>query len=203
MDKQKVKLIFLDFDGVLNNDSWNDYRYATMVGEFNKTFDTQSQKLDPINIQVLQRLIDMVPDAMIVFSTSWKWSQTVDSLIDTLESSGLIIDKDRFFGKTPDLFGHFALNRADEINKFFDEFDQNHPDKEITSFAILDDVDIMKNLKDNWVLTKMENGLTLDNIHDAYYMLTIEETINRGLELEDDLANTFTVTGFDVDEMFV
>lgn len=116
-----MKVIFLDFDGVLNSNQYNASHWSPGV------------LIDPSRMILLKRLVDAA-NAEIVLSTSWKehWNQD-ESLCD---ETGIIINQIfrehslKIFDKIPDT----ERDRAAGIIKWLSK----HPDAE--RFAVIDDM---------------------------------------------------------------
>ena len=62
------KVIFLDFDGSLNTEKYQ----AELLAEKKRSFDQYGPIFDPEAVCNLRRIIESVPDAAIVISSSWK-----------------------------------------------------------------------------------------------------------------------------------
>ena len=62
------KVIFLDFDGVLNTEKYQ----AELHAEKTKSFDQYGPLFDPEAVCNLRRIVESAPDAAIVISSSWK-----------------------------------------------------------------------------------------------------------------------------------
>lgn len=63
-----MKVLFLDFDGVLNTDS-----YQVTLHELGKPgWDEYGQLFDPEAVANLKRILDTVPEVRIVVESSWK-----------------------------------------------------------------------------------------------------------------------------------
>lgn len=62
------KVIFLDFDGVLNTEKYQ----AGLRAEGKKGYDQYGPLFDPEAVGNLGRILDAVPDAVVVISSSWK-----------------------------------------------------------------------------------------------------------------------------------
>lgn len=115
-----MKVLFLDFDGVLNSE-----RYVRRCGRYGVI-------IDPERLALLKKITDAT-DAVIVLTTSWRehWDKD-DALCDEtgvqingiFSGYGLCI-----FDKTPKLFSR----REEEIKAWLD----SHPETE--GFAVLDD----------------------------------------------------------------
>lgn len=66
MDKTKV--IFLDFDGVLNTEKYQ----AELMASGKTGWDEFGQLFDPKAVTNLKMILDAAPNALIVISSSWK-----------------------------------------------------------------------------------------------------------------------------------
>ena len=116
-----LKIIFLDFDGVLNS-----VGYVARCGE-------DGVVLDPSRMELLKQLV-AATDAKIVLTTSWREYWSKDPALCT--ETGRLIDQ-RFAGyglqiydKTPRL----RLSREAEISRWLGQ----HP--EVQHFVVLDDM---------------------------------------------------------------
>lgn len=116
-----MKVIFLDFDGVLNCD-----RYVRSCGHFGVV-------IDPARMELLKKIVDAT-DAEIVLSTSWRehWGPVPDECDETGNEINRIFGGYgiSIVGKTP-VDGD---SREGEILSWLD----SHP--EVESFAVLDDM---------------------------------------------------------------
>lgn len=137
---EKIKVIFLDVDGVLNN---------------SKTTRTTSQThytfVGARHIKNLKRIINST-GAKVVLSSDWrydrddpKWNRDYLELRNELARYGI-----KFYGFTPELP---SAHRGFEIAQWLTE----HP--EVSNFVILDDRTDMEPHKDHWVQTVMARGL--------------------------------------------
>jgi hypothetical protein len=143
------KILFLDIDGVLNNESFLLSNAEHSVG----TNVADVWEIDPSAITHLNRIVKET-NCKIVLSSSWRFNWTAEATQQLLEHNGfnhhnVIIDT------TPlvDL-----ICRGDEIFMWLmGEYGSivNFP-----KFAIVDDDDDMKKLSDNLFLTNFKNGLT-------------------------------------------
>lgn len=115
-----MKVIFVDFDGVLNTE-----KYVLKFAEFGLI-------LDPARMQLLKRIVDAT-DAKIVLSTTWRehWDSKPDEcdnigvqMNEIFKEHGLSI-----FSKTP----FISRNREDEIEAWLGENPQ------VENFVVLDD----------------------------------------------------------------
>lgn len=168
-----MKILFLDFDGVLNNESHlRRVRNHDPVGPtaFHREFD-------PNNIGILNQLCVQVPDLRIVISSSWRTGKSVEWLQNLLESSGFLF-ADRIVGATPDY--HMNKPRGLEIEEWL----LNHIVKSsmrITGFVILDDDSDMAHLMSHLVKTSFRKGLTKEHIPAILEVLELEIKLDAAL----------------------
>ena len=149
-----MKIIFLDFDGVLNSEKYlrNCGRYGVIA--------------DPVRMIYLKKIVDAT-GAKIVLSTSWRehWNENTEECDET----GLRINEIfRVYGlciysKTPKLDSF----REDEIKKWLDEHEG------IESFVVLDDAFLSADfLNGHFVRTSnYRDGLNEENTMDAIKIL--------------------------------
>ena len=129
-----MKVIFLDIDGVLNND-----------GYFERTKNEKQNRieLDDENIKYLKEIIDLT-GAKVVVTSTWKELRIYNELISYLKNFGIEV-----YDKTV----HMSYNRGDEIREYL----STH---EIDNFIILDD-EIFKDFNElisHLVKTDFYNG---------------------------------------------
>ena len=67
-DRNPPHIIFLDFDGVLNTEKYQAELYANKEPRSDK----YGPLFDPEAVENLRMILDVVPDAQIVISSSWK-----------------------------------------------------------------------------------------------------------------------------------
>ena len=142
-----MKVLFLDFDGVLN--VWPN---PSRTGEFHKQ--------SCINLEML---LNKVPDLKIVVSSSWK-AYGLDAVRDILKSNG--IDPRKVIDTTgteqsPDERNH----RGYQVECWLDR------NPKAKHFAIVDDQSDFENLKRNMVKTNKYVGLTQSNVESLMEIL--------------------------------
>ena len=116
-----MKVLFLDFDGVLNS-------AASFLWEKRKKTVYIAGTLSPINCSNLQYILENDSSIKIVISSTWRKIHTMVELQNILNSYG--VEAARIIGKTPVLFsGH----RGREIRQWLDE------NPNVTQYVILDD----------------------------------------------------------------
>lgn len=152
-----MKVIFLDFDGVLNSVAsmiWNNRQKLLGLS------DTPSHKsFCPISCSNFQYVLEEVPDVQVVVSSTWRKYNKIDALKKIFEQNHLI--PERMIGTTPVLDGY----RGAEIDAYL----KDHP--EITTFVIIDDDSDMKPYMDRLVKTDSRVGFTFVNADKVIEML--------------------------------
>lgn len=158
----KIKILFLDVDGVLNSDEYfrsQDYQNAR-----NRNEDRFLCSINKQNVQVLNRIIEQT-SAKIVVSSTWRYHKTPEQMQDILRSRGFIGD---VIGRTPmfpiesdhSISSELGINmsalydRGLEIRQWLIE-NQDIVDR----FAIVDDSWEMLTVKEFFVKTSYRHGL--------------------------------------------
>ena len=144
---QPCRVVFLDFDGVLNNES--------CIADLNA-----SQRFHPPSVQALNEILRRT-GALIVISSSWRCLWPLAELVEFLESEGVL--PRRVVGRTPEL----ETERGVEINAWLKS--APYP---VASFVILDDMEDMAMHRGRLVLTSFENGLTQGHALEAVEILS-------------------------------
>jgi len=169
-----MKIIFLDFDGVLNSapflerEGWfegpltqREHKFMCEHASSNVDF-SDLRMIDRTKVMLLNQIIERTI-AQVVISSSWRLGRDVNDLIDALKFHGFVGE---VIGMTPEL--SHAI-RGEEIDSWM--YDQMLlPDKDIT-FVILDDDNDMGTLRGNLVKTSMKYGLTPYDVERAIMML--------------------------------
>ena len=134
----KIKVIFLDIDGVMNS-------YASIVENYQRGINRPDERFSKSSINALEKIIKET-NAKIVISSTWGLS---NKTIRAFKYSNF--DLDTIIGETSALknTGH----RGKEINAYIDNTD------EIESFVIIDDDNDMGSLMDN--LYQVDNQIGL------------------------------------------
>jgi len=130
-----VKIIFLDFDGVLN--SLDAILHSGSYGGITPLFKRHAEVME---------FIIRHTEAKIVVSSTWRLGKTLKELQDLLPKLPII-------GKTKSLTSQI---RGVEIQAWIDD----NKNLEIGNFAIIDDDSDMGNLKHKLIRTKFDYGLT-------------------------------------------
>jgi hypothetical protein len=151
------KVLFLDWDGVLNSHDWW-HRRGPRMGYRPGRDGEDDWDTDPVAVRRLNRILDAT-GAKVVVSSTWRYNRTVEQLQDTLKRRGFLGE---VIGVTPDLCrvpdsetGLYLVKvRGVEIQAWLDENAQAG-----ASIAILDDDADMAHLEHRLVKTTMAKGL--------------------------------------------
>ena len=155
-----MKIIFLDFDGVLNSEAWwaREKQCQAEYGGVWSHYDLDERAIDRLNTIVHKT------GAKVVVSSTWRKIHPLEELQAILRAVGFtgeVIDH------TPGA-GHLAaksLNgatveghkcRGEEIQSWLDHHSEEDP---VESFVILDDDSDMAHLAPKLVQTKYASGL--------------------------------------------
>jgi len=147
-----MKLIFLDFDGVLNSTQYfimceNKYIEGSRG-------DRDIDSMCPISMSNLNHIMDQCEDVRIVISSSWRVGRGIKELKRILAKNEFK-HEDKVIGKTPN---HSRLDvRGVEIQEWIDK-----KFIEIDDFVILDDDEDMGKLKSHLYKTNPKHGLSLE-----------------------------------------
>lgn len=125
-----MKVLFLDFDGVLNSEA--SFRYETRR-KHNRVSDT----LSAIACSNLQFILEQDSAIKIVISSTWRKIHTLVELQNILNGYG--VEAARVIGKTPAVL---SGDRAHEINMWLEQ------NPNVTQFVILDDDSDVHGVKD-------------------------------------------------------
>lgn len=167
-----LKLIFLDFDGVLNsNQYFNSYYYFNLLKENNiqDAIEDVFAKaphfhIDPQAIELINQLVEQ-SGAKVIVSSSWRKVFALDKINTMLGLRGAnfqCVDITSF------KFGY--RYRGYDIKEYLSDLKQ---DKNIIpkSFVIIDDIDEFSNYQPQFVQTSMTTGFTIDNLNRALKIL--------------------------------
>jgi hypothetical protein len=148
-----MKVVFLDFDGVLNNHGF---------------LQQQPHRLDRIDPTAVGRLNTIVArsGAKVVISSSWRIHHSLEDLRERLGEVGF---EGEVIGQTPDIswgeYGDPFIGRAREIQTWIEE----HPEP-LESFVVLDDI-YMDDIAQFLVKTEFTTGLEEAHVDAALAIL--------------------------------
>jgi hypothetical protein len=169
-----MKVVFLDFDGVLNS-------AASFVMEGRKREGmgrTQFMALgmSPVNETLcsvctsnFQLVLDHFPELKIVISSTWRELFDLEWLKSKLQSYG--VDSSRVIDKTPVCYGG---ERGREIGMWLAEH------QEITKYAIIDDNHIGNGYEEEGkvIKTTWDTGMTLEHVYKTIKVLGGKKNLN-------------------------
>lgn len=156
-----LKLIFIDVDGVLNNEENIVYLYETTPKEDREKIILERgfgrhPAFSKRNLNNLKYIINST-DAYLVLSSTWRLSQAgINSFIKAIESIG--IERKRYLGHTPSLYHNPNWGRGREIYTWLEK---NNYKK--NPYVIIDDDSDMnfKNCMEHFVKVNGTYGLSI------------------------------------------
>ena len=154
---QPIKVVFLDIDGVLNNDK-NLRKRGTVSMDNESCFD-------PASVAVLAQLIQK-SGAKVVLSSMWRFWNTPKEIEAMLET----------FGVKVDIIDTTTTEHSDHRGEEIAEWLSKHP--EVTAFVSLDDdtdVGRCEAVAKNWIQTTYWDGLQEQHLAPALKLLGVEE----------------------------
>lgn len=152
-----MKLIFLDFDGVLNDHAFLTQRRNHPAEGV--VFPELAGELDPVRISLINLLIEET-GANIVISSSWRTNHSLEEMNSAFEMLGGTF---KAIGVTPRIPGNQNRDeRGNEIHTFIDTM-KVKPE----SFIILDDETDMGELFPFLIKTSFFGGFTESHLQEA------------------------------------
>lgn len=150
-----MKVLFLDFDGVLTSEQH-------LIRVYRSDFHGEKPKFCPIACSNLRWILEQ-GDIKIVISSSWRKHKTIEDLQSVLYDHGII--NAEVIGKTPLFEG---VKRGEEIEAWL----KDHP--EVTKYAILDDFpDVLDHQRPHLVQTRFDHGLMLKDAMEVCLILNV------------------------------
>lgn len=167
-----MKIIFLDFDGVLNSHNWCKVR-STIIDSHSIFAQYPFYEIDPTAIINLNRIISET-GAKVVISSTWRLGRTPEQLMDILKPCGFVGE---IIDCTPHMRFHKAYDdsvpRGCEIKgwlsaKGFNRIPWSKQQQleviekaQVKNYVILDDdIDMLYCQKEHFVNTSEFTGLT-------------------------------------------
>lgn len=166
------KVIFLDFDGVLNTENYQ----AKLRQEGKPQWDNFGQIFDPEAVGNLKMILDTVPEALIVINSSWKL-EGMDTVKAMWKARNLPA---KIHSATPDYVPDIScidLEDYDNIamlagkgNEVKQWLEQNAPKG--CTYVILDDMpDFLPEQEEHLICTDPRVGITMENAMEAIGLL--------------------------------
>ena len=110
-----TRVIFLDFDGVLNSAEWMKGFQERNPNLFLHSFERTLKELNPQQVQMMSKFAEEM-DASVVISSSWRILHPLGELIAILTANGW--GETPIIGMTPRVHSGF---RGDEVNLWLAE----------------------------------------------------------------------------------
>lgn len=151
-----MKVVFLDFDGVLNSNPFLESRVQRGVRYEGLSTEWWVDQLDPDAVRLLNELLERT-GAKVVVSSSWRVGAGRDWLQMVLERRGFqgdVIGVTEYYG---------GYDRSYEIADYLN----THT---VSEFVVLDDNDDAR-VAGHFVLTDSEKGLTARDVETAVRIL--------------------------------
>jgi hypothetical protein len=152
---RSVKVIFLDFDGVLNSDGF------LLQARRKSVFEKDADEIDPSRVALLNQIVQCT-GADVVVSSSWRIIMKLADIRGLLKNHGFV---GNIVGATPNI-GTPNRVRGDEIQRWIVECPTT-----VSNFVILDDDADMGALLPNLVQTSSLDGLTENDVERAIQIL--------------------------------
>lgn len=166
-----MKILFLDFDGVINSaqsatfwhnkrdqSKWENEMYRDWPGSLKEYI---AMEFCPIALSNVEEVVRRVPDLKIVVSSTWRHGETVESLKKILAPARLV--SDAVIDVTPHL--GWGVARGKEIQLWLDRH------QEVGNFVIVDDDGDMEHLSGYLVRTNSKHGFQYDDMVATVKML--------------------------------
>lgn len=169
-----MNVVFLDFDGVLNN---REYITKTFRSFYNAWFgdegnEVAAQQLDPEMVARLNQIMDAVDDTKVVICSSWRHMHSLEDIKWILHKRGFK-HSDSVIDITP---GFDEAPRGDEVRDWLAiEAEKRvvEPERDpVVGYVILDDLsEFDAELADHHVQTSMATGLQDEHVARAIAIL--------------------------------
>ena len=111
-----MNFIFLDMDGPMNDD-WCMIQWSKNLNEH-----TKSWEVDPKCVAILQHIIENTEDTYIVFSTTWRITDSLEELYQHLCRAGYTLPYDTIAGATPSSSEGFRGAEIDVWLKIYGDY---------------------------------------------------------------------------------
>lgn len=168
--KNLLKILFLDFDGVVNHELFFRDRHEGRNDAMK--LEHPLSEIDPISVGFVSQIVEQT-GAKVVVSSSWRLGRTVKELQDMLEQCGFTGE---VIGTTPVLdMHHDALVRGNEILKWMiDNKNLVGSHFYYRNYCILDDdQDFLLYHKDNFIQIDSYCGVTPKDAQRAIKILNM------------------------------
>jgi len=176
--RKPLRVVFLDFDGVLNDEDWNASARKQPLDAIQQEFPNylggmleDLQFLDPSKVARLSGLVERA-DASIVLSTSWAWKEPVPYLASILYDRGLR-SPERVIGAVVtegiDADTYHRTTRAEAVLAWLKRVP-------VKQWVAIDDEDMTRALGERFIRTDMYGGgLTDEHVSRALKLLGVDD----------------------------
>lgn len=150
MEKKKVRLIFIDIDGVFNSLTY--YKSDRFNNE-------PTYPLSEFDTECVKRYMNIIEKtgAKTVISSSWRFTDGLRNIMEQVGFYGTALE----FEITP----YLGTIRGLEIRSYLEQYEDTHKNEEVESYCIIDDeTDMLYEQKDNFVNTDINFGLTDEDV---------------------------------------
>lgn len=173
-----MKLLFLDIDGVLNCDiymSSDEYlaecKSLGIVPEGREVMDKAHYlHIDPAAMKLLNVLVER-SETKVILSSTWRLRYSLEEMRAMFKKRGATFQIE---GVTPAKMSWRP--RGMDVAEYLSSIKKNGEVPE--AFVILDDIDEFSKLKDHFVQTSEEEGLTQEDVGRALKILGIEDNLD-------------------------
>lgn len=166
-----MRVLFLDFDGVLNSS-----KYMQELSAEGRSWGDKSNQLDRRAVALLNKIIEK-SGCKVVISSTWRMGRSLPTLREILETAGF---KGEVIGKTTEGPGQTAsgllttsYHRGFQIQMWLNEA-KKLGRYDVEEFVILDDDSDMEHLTDRFVKTSFSMGLQEEHVMQALKLLGVE-----------------------------
>lgn len=165
-----MKLIFLDIDGVLNNDKFLKRLRGVSVDYYTDKVLYGSMMIDKFAVRRLQQIVSAT-DARIVISSSWREVFSLDEIREMLDGKLKSLNTESML----DIIGRTMSNLTTRRNQIVSWL--NSTCEDIEAFVILEDCEDMYELEKFTVRTSPATGLTDFDVEHAIKLLNRSNNI--------------------------
>jgi len=162
-----MKVLFLDFDGVLNNKQHMLATKEVKTPDANDLNDAElfamKRDIAQQNIWVLGFILDQLPDLHIVISSAWRTYYELESFKELFRIFQL--DPTRIIGKTPK---RFSSERIHEIHMWLEDWEEVNQKKvdwvavdDHVIFNLEDEDKVREFLTDGWTGLTMRDAFAI------------------------------------------
>src|ERR1700756_3395850 len=161
--KFNMKILFLDFDGVLNSRQWL-IANEKAIKENSGLMYRHASELDPIAVRRVLHIIETT-NAAVVVSSSWRIIHDHEEINNIFDMVGFPKMKLHIIGRTP-FTSTKAVIRGEEIREWTKNFEAKNG--RLDNFVIIDDdSDMLHEQQEHFVKTNWEDGIQDSHVQKA------------------------------------